>query len=155
MPEHTFSDRLINSFNAKAQDWGAATENEQLAGRALLRRRDAYYKALRELTEYVRGLERSIEELQDMTIDKDTEIDKLRGELADILADMREKEQLIRHQQQTIGAQTSDIERLSRQIENRNRMSEQGPDEIGKEYIQRLGIPELTEVFNRTVLGHA
>ena len=63
MPE--LSDRLLSRFNAAAQDWGAATENESLPNRTLLAVRNRYYKAHRELWEYTASLERTIADLEE------------------------------------------------------------------------------------------
>ena len=77
----SLADKLLNRFNAAAQDWGAATESEGINNRVLIRRRDAYYKAFRELREYVEGLERSIGERDAEDDELSVTIDSLQDRL--------------------------------------------------------------------------
>lgn len=60
----SMSDRLFNAYDEKAKAWGQVYEDEGADGRTLLRRRTAYYKARKELTDYIGALERTIVELE-------------------------------------------------------------------------------------------
>ena len=60
----TMSDRLFSTYDEKTKAWGQIYENDNAEGRALLRRRTAYYKARQELTEYVHSLERTVTEIE-------------------------------------------------------------------------------------------
>lgn len=142
----TMSDRLFNAYDEKTKAWGQIYEDEGVEGRALLRRRTAYYKARKELTDYIGALERTVEEMEFKIGTAEETIRDLHGEIADRIS-------TIRKLQADLQKLNTDNDRLSKEIEQRNRTAEAGPDEIGREYIQRLGIPELTEVFERLVLG--
>lgn len=58
----SMSDRLFTQFDQKAKDWGEIYNDESADGRSLLRRRNAYYKARKELADYIGALERSLVE---------------------------------------------------------------------------------------------
>lgn len=60
----SISDRLFTQFDQKAKDWGEVYNDESADGRTLLRRRNAYYKARKELADYIGALERTIGELE-------------------------------------------------------------------------------------------
>lgn len=156
----SMSDHLFNQFDQKAKDWGEIYNDESADGRALLRRRNAYYKARRELTEYLSALERSIGEVEVQVELRDVEIAMADERTKDARAEIQKGNKLnesLKAYVEELKANNLrlqiDFDRVSGEIEARNRGMEKGPDEIGREYIRRLGIPELTAVFNRLVLG--
>lgn len=126
MAEGSMGDRLLNKVIERAQLWAEVKDDDSVQdGKIVMRKRKSFLEARKEVFDYTKALERTVRELEGQN-------ERLHGELANSLADVR---------------------RLSVEIEQRNRTIEKGPDQIGMEYIQRLGIPELTEVFNRLVLG--
>lgn len=132
MPK-SMGDTLLNRFSERAQLWAEVRDDDAVMdGKVVMRRRKAYLDARLETFNYVKALERTILEMESVIQTLNGNIEGLSAELADKYADIR---------------------RLSQELEGRNRLNERGPDDIGREYIMRLGIPELTEVFNRTVLG--
>lgn len=60
----SMSDRLFTQFDQKAKDWGEVYNDESAEGRTLLRRRNAYYTARKELADYIWALERTVSELE-------------------------------------------------------------------------------------------
>jgi septal ring factor EnvC (AmiA/AmiB activator) len=142
----SMSGRLFNAYDEKTKAWGQIYEDESAEGRALLRRRTAYYKARKDLTEYIEALERTI-------IEAEFKHEVLEETVRDQHIEIADRTSTIRQLQADLQKLNEDNMRLSKEIEQRNRTAEAGPDEIGREYIRRLGIPELTEVFERVVLG--
>jgi hypothetical protein len=133
-------DRLLNKVIERAQLWAEVKDDDSVNdGKVVMRKRKSFLDARKEAFDYVKGLERTVVEVENRNEALDRKIDGLHGELADCMGNLR--------------AAQHDKERLSKEIEDRNRRMEQGPDQIAAEYIARLGIPELTTVFNRTVLG--
>lgn len=145
--EGSMGDKVLNKFGERAQIWASISDNEDiLNGKVILRARANFLTARREAFNYVKALEKTVKDVEEENAD-------LNGKLADLHGVKREMESIISGLRTTVMERERDLTEARKEIETRNRMNERGPDEIGAEYILRLGIPELTEVFNRTVLG--
>lgn len=145
--EGSMGDKVLNKFGERAQIWAAVSDNEDiLNGKVILRARANFLTARREAFNYVQALEKTVKEVEEAN-------EKLHDELADMYATKGEMESIMSGLRTTVMERERDLSEARKEIERRNRTKERGPDEIGAEYILRLGIPELTEVFNRTVLG--
>lgn len=133
MAEGSMADKLLNRLVERAQLWAEVKDDESVDdGKVIMRRRKSFLSARREAFEYAKALERTVKEVERENTKLLTQVQELGLEIAD---------------------HVQNLSRLSQEIERRNRTGEAGEDEIGAKYILRLGIPELTEVFNRTVLG--
>jgi hypothetical protein len=138
--EGSMADKLLNRLIERAQLWAEVKDDDAVNdGKVIMRKRKAFLDARKEAFQYAYALERTVKEVEEVNEGLNNQVERLHADLADVWANVRSKEQ--------------DIARLSKEIEGRNRLGETGQDEIGRLYIQRLGIPELTEVYNRLVLG--